>query len=83
MKRPIQLTAYACKCNICGYEWVSNTDPQCCQNRKCRSKLWDGRKKRSHVKEIRLPAPRKRGRPRTVALLSGRDHGISTESEND
>jgi hypothetical protein len=60
-----------CTCDKCGYAWVvlGRTPPANCANKDCRSREWNGKKQRSHAKEIKLPAPRKGGRPRTITLF--------------
>jgi hypothetical protein len=70
MIRDINITAKQCTCDVCGYKWLSFVAevPESCRSRKCRSRQWDGKKKPSGVK-IQLPAPRKRGRPRSIALI--------------
>ena len=58
-----------CTCDRCHHSWASITPhlPVMCPNRQCRTREWNGKKLVSHVNEIALPAPRKRGRPRIVA----------------
>jgi hypothetical protein len=63
------ITAMRCTCDRCGNSWVSfkDTPPLRCPN--CQSREWNGVKLylRSHVNEIRLPAPRTGGRPKVYA----------------
>ncbi len=72
----IKVPAYDCTCDVCGYRWVSTgiEEPRECQRKSCRSKGWNGYKKPSHVKEIKMPSPRKRGRRRTVGLIDISDN---------
>jgi hypothetical protein len=71
MIRSITIAANECTCNKCHHKWVSigKTPPQNCQNKKCRSRAWNGKKQPSHVDEIKLPRPRKGGRPRIITLI--------------
>jgi hypothetical protein len=68
MIEEIIIPARFCICLKCLFEWISVTTqpPQRCRNQACRTKWWDGQKpqRRSHADEIKLPAPRTRGRPR-------------------
>lgn len=63
------ITAHHCTCDKCGYSWLSfkDTPPLRCQNDQCGTREWNGKKQRSHVNEIRLPAPRTGGRPKVYA----------------
>jgi hypothetical protein len=67
------IPAKLCKCEKCGHEWTQTDGklPQHCRNQDCKSREWNGKKKQlqSHIHEIKLPAPRKGGRPNTVTLL--------------
>jgi hypothetical protein len=69
----IAVPAKLCTCERCIFEWLSLTSqpPQFCRNPECRSKEWNGKKHqvRSHVHEIKLPAPRTGGRPRTRPIF--------------
>lgn len=69
-----KIDAMRCRCDVCGYEWVSTAikPPQACQSRACRSREWNGKSRPSWVNEIKLPGPRqgKRGRRRSLALLN-------------
>lgn len=65
------IPAKLCTCDICHYQWVSIAAklPECCRNILCRSREWNGKTLKSHAHEIKLPAPRKPGRPKTITLL--------------
>lgn len=61
-------------CQRCRYQWLSlcRQMPRFCANLECRSAEWNGEKqplRRCHLHEIKFPAPRKGGRPRTGALF--------------
>lgn len=75
MIEAVQIDATQCTCEVCGYEWVSTGKqlPECCA--KCRSRKWNGVKQavKSHVHEIKLPSPRRGGRPRTITLVDVRE----------
>lgn len=73
MIRDKVITVKECVCDRCGHTWISLGDKQtdCCPNRKCRTREWDGLKLRPHVNEIKFPAPRKGGRPKTIAFVEG------------
>ena len=60
MIRKVQIEANACECNICHYQWISIASevPDTCRNKECRSREWNGKKKRSSAR-IRLPKPTK------------------------
>jgi len=58
-----------CTCGVCQHGWRSTKAdiPEKCPS--CRSRVWNsGRQPRSHIGEIRLPAARKRGRPKTKTI---------------
>jgi tRNA(Ile2) C34 agmatinyltransferase TiaS len=65
----ITIPALLCKCEKCGHEWESVGDEPPTNCRKCRSREWNGKKRLSHTREIRFPAPRKGGRPRVVNVI--------------
>lgn len=58
-----------CEANLkdgspCGYQWISISVqlPQSCQNRECRSRLWNGKKPRKQQEKkpsVILPKPNK------------------------
>ncbi len=52
----VQMLAKHLQCNECAYDWysISKRLPDCCPNRDCRSREWDG------VKKKRKPAPKPR-----------------------
>lgn len=60
--------ARLCTCDKCGYSWVlyEGNPPIRCASKTCRTREWNGKKQqvRSHVNEIKLPAPRSGGRPK-------------------
>ena len=65
----ITVPARQCKCEVCGYTWLSFAPeiPVYCSNIKCRSREWNGVKTpQPPARRIKLPAPRRSGRPRTV-----------------
>lgn len=71
MIRDVMIPAKQCTCDRCGYSWLSqaSTLPESCRNPQCRSRQWNGAKRKSRKNEIRLPSPRKNGRPKTITLL--------------
>lgn len=77
MNKAVKIDAMQCTCEVCGHEWVSTGKqlPECCANPKCRSRQWNGKKRlvKSHVNEIKFPAPRKGGRPKTITLIDVRE----------
>jgi len=63
--------AQQCVCDKCDHEWIipaEATPPVNCANQKCRTREWNGKKQqiRSHRNEIKFPAPRTGGRPKTI-----------------
>jgi hypothetical protein len=50
----VMIQGTSCKCDVCGYPWVSIADrePDMCRNRYCRSREWNGKKQK------RRPAPK-------------------------
>lgn len=71
MRRKITITATRCTCDHCGHSWTSLGDKQTAVCAKCRRRTWDGGKLRHHGKEIKLPKPRKGGRPRAISMHDG------------
>lgn len=71
MMTDVLAPAKQCKCDICGREWISYgiNKPECCRNLACRSRQWDGIKSQPYQAKIRLPGPRRRGRPRSIAIF--------------
>jgi hypothetical protein len=70
--RKIKIPAFDCTCLVCGHRWVSIAPqpPISCGSPKCRSRQWNGvKKKPARVPKIKLPAPRKKGRPRTITAM--------------
>ena len=69
----ITIPATLCQCDKCGHSWTSYGDapPKNCRNQKCRSREWNGKKLllQSHVNEIKLPSPRKGGRPKNKPVF--------------
>ena len=58
----VTIPARACKCEVCGYEWISIAVDVVlwCQNRECRSREWNGKKEKKKPEkkpEIVLPKP--------------------------
>lgn len=49
------------KCDACGFTWVSISKrlPDCCPERDCRSREWNGKKKRIRPTRIQLPKPQR------------------------
>ncbi|HTG95800.1 MAG TPA: hypothetical protein VL866_24580 [Pyrinomonadaceae bacterium] len=42
MKKQITKNQYHCKCERCGYEWVSRKGvPMVCPNKRCHNPRWD------------------------------------------
>jgi hypothetical protein len=61
------IPAKLCKCDVCGHEWTQvGKLPIHCRNKQCQTREWNGKKPhgRSHIHEIKLPAPRTSGRPK-------------------
>jgi hypothetical protein len=52
----VSMLAKHLRCNVCLREWYSIASrlPECCPNRECRSREWNG------VKKKRIPAPKPR-----------------------
>ena len=48
MIRNVTIPARYCVCDVCSYDWHSIAEriPSHCQNRKCRSREWNGKKER-------------------------------------
>jgi hypothetical protein len=69
--------AKQCTCDRCGWTWISlaKRTPEECPSRACRTKQWNGQKVRSHVHEIKFPAPRKSG------IKGGHPITVSTTDE--
>ncbi len=57
--KTVQVSGKSLRCDVCGYEWVSIAAelPECCPDRKCRSRKWNGSKKRGRTPKIVLPKP--------------------------
>jgi hypothetical protein len=62
----VTVPARLCHCEICTYEWVTLLAPPrlpaTCQNRECRSRLWNGKKPRKEQEkkpQVILPKPSK------------------------
>ena len=74
MYEKVRIVAHKCTCDVCRYQWVTTRaePPQFCQNRQCRSREWNGKKKPSYVNQIKLPTPR-RGRRLSITLLDEDD----------
>jgi len=55
----VQIEALRCTCQICNYVWlsISKCPPEFCPNKDCRSREWNGKKKRSVKPRITLPKP--------------------------
>ena len=49
------------QCDLCGYRWISVAVdlPENCPKRECRSREWNGKKKRIRPTRIELPKPTK------------------------
>ena len=49
------------RCDMCGRDWISISQdlPEACPNRDCRSREWNGPKKRTKPTRIELPKPTK------------------------
>ena len=59
--RDVMVPGKELECEICSYVWVSISSdklPEFCPNRLCRSREWNGKKKRGAGK-ITLPKPTK------------------------
>jgi len=60
----VQLLAKHYQCNLCTWDWYSigTRKPDCCPNRECRSREWNGVKKKrkpAPKPKIELPKPRR------------------------
>ena len=57
----VQVSGKLLECDLCHYRWVSIAAqlPTHCQNRECRSREWNGVKKRVRPTRIELPKPTK------------------------
>ena len=60
----VQLLAKHYLCDLCKWDWYSigTRKPDCCPNRECRSREWDGVKKKrkpAPKPKIELPKPRR------------------------
>ena len=73
MIEDIAIPATLYLCERCLFEWLSfSSQPsQFCRNLECRSREWHGKKQhvQSHTNEIKFPAPRTRGRPKTCTIF--------------
>ena len=60
MIQEVSIKATNCICNICHYQWVSiaATLPDTCRNRDCRSREWNGKKKRVRKAKTRIELPK-------------------------
>jgi hypothetical protein len=49
------------RCDACGWPWISISKdlPEACPNRACRSRQWNGPKKRIRPTRIELPKPQR------------------------
>ena len=59
--RDVMVPGREFQCNACGYQWVSIINdrlPDCCPSKDCRSREWNGRKRRVRAKIV-LPKPKK------------------------
>ena len=60
----VQLLAKHYQCNLCTWDWYSigTRKPDCCPNRECRSREWNGKKQKrkpAQKPKIELPKPRR------------------------
>jgi len=57
--RNVTIPAVECKCEACSWLWLSIAKdlPEACPNRDCRSREWNGKKKRAVKPRIQLPKP--------------------------
>ena len=57
--RDVMVKGKELKCDVCGWPWVTVASklPECCPNRDCRSREWNGKKKRIRTPKIALPKP--------------------------
>ena len=55
--REVMVPGKELQCNLCSHKWISTDQglPDICPNRECRSRQWNGSKKRA--KAIELPKP--------------------------
>src|ERR1700722_2322184 len=58
--RKTRIPALACTCDVCSYRWVSinKKEPEFCPNRECRSREWNGPKKRVVKPKTRIELPK-------------------------
>ena len=64
MIKEVTVPARYCVCDVCGYDWhsIAGRIPESCQNRACRSRLWNGKKERKRQEKkpsFVLPRPNK------------------------
>lgn len=61
MIRQTRIPAIVCTCEECGHWWYSIAKklPEACANLKCRSRKWNGKKKRIAKPKIELPKPKR------------------------
>ena len=59
----VQVPGKSLRCDVCHWEWVSIARelPETCANHECRSRKWNGPKKRIRPTRIEMPKPQKVG----------------------
>ena len=57
----VKVPGKSLECEVCHYRWVSIASdlPESCRNRECRSREWNGPKKRVRPTRIELPKPKR------------------------
>jgi hypothetical protein len=79
------ILAKLCTCEKCGFSWIlyESDPPIHCQNKTCQSREWNGVKRLtpSHTDEIKFPAVRSPGRPKTYP--GGGGDGICLDNLDD
>ena len=82
--RNVVVPGRLCNAEQCHRPWLSILKhlPERCPRRDCRSRQWNGAKQRSHVNEIKLPAPRRPGRPKSGAEADGDGFAFDLPTSN-
>lgn len=60
MIRRTRIPAIRCQCEVCGHVWysIARKLPESCANLKCRSREWNGKKKRVTKPKVRIELPK-------------------------
>lgn len=56
----VMVPGLSLQCEACGYPWVSTAKelPECCPDKGCRSREWNGPKKRVRKAKVRIELPK-------------------------